>query len=52
MLDFPLSVDGHSLLLNCVSMGNPHAVVFLDESVEDFPLTDGRTEGRTSPYVS
>ncbi len=40
VLDFPLSVDGHSLLLNCVSMGNPHAVVFFDESVDDFPLTD------------
>ncbi len=40
VLDFPLEVDGHSLLLNCVSMGNPHAVVFLDESVDDFPLTE------------
>ena len=40
VLDIPLEVDGHSLLLNCVSMGNPHAVVFLDESVDDFPLTE------------
>ncbi len=40
VLDFPISVDGHSLLLNCVSMGNPHAVVFLEESVDDFPLTE------------
>ena len=40
VLDFPLSIEGHSLQLNCVSMGNPHAVVFLDEPVEDFPLTE------------
>lgn len=40
ILDLPLSIDGQNLLLNCVSMGNPHAVVFLDEPVEDFPLTE------------
>ena len=40
VLDFQLVVDGRSLLLNCVSMGNPHAVMFLEESVDDFPLTE------------
>lgn len=39
VLDFSLPVDEHSLLLNCVSMGNPHAVAFLEDSVDDFPLT-------------
>ena len=40
VLDLPLAVDGHSLLLNCVSMGNPHAVTFLEAPVEEFPLTE------------
>ncbi len=39
-LDMPLSVDGVELRLSCVSMGNPHAVAFLDEPVADFPLTE------------
>jgi len=32
VLDLPLDVDG--LRVNCVSMGNPHAVVFIDAPVE------------------
>ena len=38
-LDYPLEVDGSKILVNCVSMGNPHAVVFLDSPVDDYPLT-------------
>ncbi len=38
ILDFPLMVDGHDLYLNFISMGNPHAVYFIDEKVTDFPL--------------
>jgi diaminopimelate epimerase len=33
----PFQVDGTSLVLTCLSMGNPHAVAFV-ESVADFPL--------------
>lgn len=33
----PFSVDGTSIELTCVSMGNPHAVTYVD-SVEAFPL--------------
>jgi diaminopimelate epimerase len=40
VLDQPLTVAGHELLLSCVSMGNPHAVVFLQDCVEGFPLTE------------
>ena len=40
VLNYPLQVDGHRLELSCVSMGNPHAVVFLDSPVGDFPLTE------------
>ena len=33
----PFAVDGTSLLLTCVSMGNPHAITYVDD-VETFPL--------------
>ena len=38
-LDYPLSVDGSEILINCVSMGNPHAVVFMDSPIDDYELT-------------
>ena len=38
ILDYPLQVGGKSLALSFVSMGNPHAVAFIDDSVRDFPL--------------
>ena len=38
VLDFPLSVDEVDLQLTFVSMGNPHAVAFIDTPVERFPL--------------
>lgn len=34
----PIQVLGTDYKFTAVSMGNPHAVVFLDESVENFPL--------------
>ena len=39
MLSYPVAVDGTDLLLNFVSMGNPHAVFFQQSPVADFPLT-------------
>ena len=38
-LDYPLKVNGSDILVNCVSMGNPHAVVFMDNPVDDYDLT-------------
>ena len=38
-LNYPLEVDGSEILVNCVSMGNPHAVVFMDAPVDDYELT-------------
>jgi diaminopimelate epimerase len=38
ILALPLEVAGHKLRLTCLSMGNPHAVHFLDSPVDDFPL--------------
>ena len=36
--DMPLHVNGTELAITAVSMGNPHAVTFLDD-IESFPLT-------------
>ena len=38
VIDHPLNVDGRQLSLTCLSMGNPHAVAFIDEKVGEFPL--------------
>ena len=38
VMDHPLRVDGYRLRISCVSMGNPHAVAFLDTPVDEFPL--------------
>jgi diaminopimelate epimerase len=38
LLDVPLDVDGTRLSVACVSMGNPHAVLFQDEAVDRYPL--------------
>ena len=40
VLDLPVTVDGRSYAMSCVSMGNPHAVHFLDTAVDDFPLRE------------
>jgi diaminopimelate epimerase len=37
LLDVPLDVDGESVRVSCVSMGNPHAVVFVPD-VEAAPV--------------
>jgi diaminopimelate epimerase len=36
--DYPLEVDGQTLRVTCLSMGNPHAVHFLKSPVNDYPL--------------
>lgn len=38
VVNYPLEVDRHSFKTTCVSMGNPHAVAFFRESVDDVPL--------------
>ena len=35
----PLMVDGKEYRMTCVSMGNPHAVIFVDDA-EGFPLAE------------
>ena len=36
--DYPLEMSGRKMRLNFISMGNPHAVCFIDEPVVDFPM--------------
>lgn len=39
LISHSIRVNGTELTLNLVSMGNPHAVHFLKESVSDFPMS-------------
>ncbi len=39
VIDEPIEVDGKTYRMTCVSMGNPHAVMFVDD-VEHFPLAE------------
>ena len=38
VLDFPLEIEGQRLRVSCLSMGNPHAVLFFAQPVERYPL--------------
>src|SRR5574341_1039220 len=38
VIDLPLEVDGEHISVTCLSMGNPHAVKFIDSPVADYPL--------------
>ena len=38
LLDLPLDIEGQRLRVTCLSMGNPHAVLFFAQPVERYPL--------------
>ncbi len=38
LVDEPIMVDGQEYHMTCVSMGNPHAVVFLDEDIKNLEI--------------
>lgn len=38
IVSVPLTVGGHRVEVTCVSMGNPHCVVFVDEPTDDWVL--------------
>jgi diaminopimelate epimerase len=40
ILDYPINIEGRRLPLSFVSIGNPHAVCFIDDPVVDFPLSE------------
>lgn len=37
-VDYPITVDGAEYRMTCISMGNPHAVVFIDRSPKEFDV--------------
>jgi diaminopimelate epimerase len=49
VLNYPLVIDRRKLTLCLVSMGNPHAVAFLSQSVADFPLAEIGPKVETHP---
>jgi len=49
ILDYPIIVQRKKLLLTCLSMGNPHAVCFIDEPVANFPLLELGPEVENHP---
>jgi diaminopimelate epimerase len=40
VIDYPLTVGKMKLKITCVSIGNPHAVWFLEQPIDDFPLAE------------
>ena len=40
VVDMPLEVGGTTLAVTCLSMGNPHAVLFVDGPAHEYPLGD------------
>jgi diaminopimelate epimerase len=38
IIDYPLAIKDREFRITCVSMGNPHAVIFLNEDVTGFPV--------------
>jgi diaminopimelate epimerase len=39
LLEYPIDADDRSFMINCVSMGNPHCVIILEnEDLDDFDL--------------
>ena len=41
VVDVPLSVGGHEFEVTCVSMGNPHCVIFVDKATDELVLGIG-----------
>ncbi len=40
IVEMPLEVEGRTLAVTCLSMGNPHAVLIVDGPVDEYPLED------------
>ena len=41
IINFPIEVRGHKLFVTCVSMGNPHCVLFVPEATDELVLEIG-----------
>ena len=40
VIDYPLTIGKKRLKVTCVSMGNPHAVCFIEQRDDEFPLAE------------
>lgn len=40
VIDLPVDIGNRSIEVTCLSVGNPHAVYFPEEDVDDFPLLE------------
>lgn len=49
LVDYPLSVGGGIFSISCVSMGNPHAVAFINTPVDEVQLHDLGPEVEHNP---
>ncbi len=38
VIDYPITIAGKTFQMTCVSMGNPHAIIIVD-NIDDFPVT-------------
>lgn len=41
-INMPVTINGNTYHMTCVSMGNPHAVIFVDEITDDMVWVDGK----------
>ncbi len=41
VVEVPISIGGREIEVTCISMGNPHCVVFIDELTDDWVLQTG-----------
>jgi len=41
IVNYPIEYDGHKLFATCVSMGNPHCVIFVPEATDELVLKIG-----------
>jgi diaminopimelate epimerase len=41
IVNYPIEYDGHKLFATCVSMGNPHCVIFVPEATDELVLQIG-----------
>jgi len=41
-IGMPVEINGRTYKMTCVSMGNPHAVIFVDEITDDMVWVDGK----------
>jgi diaminopimelate epimerase len=38
VIDFPIDIGGQQVAVTCLSMGNPHAVLLIEDSVASYPV--------------